>query len=236
MPPMRPPRPRQRPGAGPPRPAPDRGAAPSRAPARPVAANRSSAFLAAGLVALFILSFGAILFVMYRLFIADSSTASVPETAPAANLVLPPGARVFTSLSEFERGGSLPAGQPFALRISEAELNARIEAEMRKQSNLPIRNVTSTILDDKVRFNGLVRAAGVELNTTVDVRFKAEAGRLAYDILAINFGPVPVPGIARQAITDTIDRQIGQQKLTEPYILDSIQLRPGEVAVVGRPR
>src|SRR5581483_6649527 len=96
--------------------------------------------------------------------------------------------------------------------------------ELAKQPNLPFRNVTAKVLDDRVDFNGLVKAAGLELGSTVGIRFFAQNGKIGYEITTINFGPVPVPGIARQAVQDNIDQQLSSQKLTDQWVIDDIQM------------
>jgi len=62
----------------------------------------------------------------------------------------------------------------------------------------------------------------------------AAGGRLGRDLLSIDLGPVPVPGIARRAISDTIDRELEKAHPTEGFALEAVQAREGAVTLVGR--
>jgi len=59
-------------------------------------------------------------------------------------------------------------------------------------------------------------------------------GRLGYELPSIDLGPVPVSLVARQAISDTIDRELNRARLTEGFALEAIQAREGAVTLVGR--
>ncbi|HEY3110297.1 MAG TPA: hypothetical protein VGL23_16170 [Chloroflexota bacterium] len=203
-----------------------------RAASAGVAAARASRrkALAFGLTGLLFVSLSAILFVLYSIIAGDAEPA---ETRRAHPFAIPPGAVQFRSLADFEKAPLRP-GVPFALTIAEAELNQRIAARVAKQPDLPFHDVTARLLDEEAEFSGGVRAAGLELTPTVTMTFLAENGALRYEISAISFGPVPVPGVARQAISDTVARQLDQQKLTDKYIIDDLQIRPGFVTIVGR--
>jgi hypothetical protein len=186
--------------------------------------------LAFGLVGLLFASLGAILFVLYSIIAGDGGPAETRRTRPFA---IPSGALQFGSLADFEKALLRP-GVPFALTISEAELNQRIGALVARQPDLPFHDVSARLLDEEAEFSGGVRAAGLELTPTVTMTFYAENGALRYDISAISFGPVPVPGVARQAISDTVSRQLEQQKLTDKYIIEDMQIRAGFLTIVGR--
>jgi hypothetical protein len=186
--------------------------------------------MAAGLVGLLVTSMGAILFVLYQTILADAGPAASARARP---FVIPPGTTTFGSLADFEKA-TLRPGMPFALTISEPELNQRISAAIAKQPDLPFHDVNGRLLDEQAEFTGGVRAAGLDLTPTVTMAFVAEGGALRYDITAISFGPIPVPGIARQAISDTVQRQLEQQRLTEKYTIDDLQIRPGFVTILGK--
>jgi hypothetical protein len=62
----------------------------------------------------------------------------------------------------------------------------------------------------------------------------AVPGRLGYELPSIDLGPVPVSLVARQAISDTIDRELNKARLTEGFALEAIQAREGAVTLVGR--
>jgi hypothetical protein len=184
--------------------------------------------MAFGMVGLLFVSLSAILFVLYSIIAGEEAPA-----APARALTIPPDAVRFGSLADFEKAQLRP-GVPFALAIAEPELNQRIAAEIKRQPDLPFHDVGARLLDEQAEFTGGVRAAGLDLTPTVTMTFAAENGALRFEIAAISFGPIPVPGIARQAISDTVSRQLEQQKLTEKYFIDDLQIRPGFVTVVGR--
>jgi hypothetical protein len=186
--------------------------------------------MAAGLVGLLAVSMSAILFVMYQLIAGDSAPATARVRKPFA---IPANAVQYGSLADFERAVLRP-GMVFALTIPEAEMNQRLGAALAKQPDAPFHDVTGRLLDEHADFTGGVRAAGLDLTPTVTIEFAADAGQLRYDITGISFGPIPVPSIARQAISDTVQRQLEQQKLTEKYFIDDIQVRPGFVTIVGR--
>jgi hypothetical protein len=171
---------------------------------------------------------------MYLLYQLFAAAPAAPAT-PRASIAIPANARRFGSLADFEKAKLTP-GIPFVITLTEAEINQRITAELAKQPNLPFHNVTAKVLDDDVDFTGLARAAGVELSSNVSIRFFAQNGRIGYDITSISFGPVPVPGIARQAIADNVDQQLSTQKFTEQWTLDDVQARVGVVTIVGHPR
>jgi hypothetical protein len=202
---------------------------PRRRPAR--TASRGQRRLGVALLGLLVASFAALLFVLYQLFAGAGPAPATARAGPA----LPANARRFNTLAEFEKA-RLSSGTPFAITLSEAELNQRLSAELAKQPNLPFRNVTARVLDDHVDFNGLAKAAGVELSSTVAIRFFAQSGKIGYEITSINFGPVPVPGIARQAIQDNVEQQLSSQKLTDQWVIDDIQTRVGAVTIVGHPK
>lgn len=190
----------------------------------------SSAGLATALLIVFLGSCGAILFVLYQLLLA---VAEQPvETQSVAQIAA--DARRIDSLAAFEGIGRLPAGQRFALTISEAEINQRIAAELAKHASSPFRDVTAKVLGGRVDFSGKLRAVGLDLNATVGMRFAAQSGRVGYEILSISFGPVPVPGVATQAVSDAIDRQLSEQSFTEQWFIEAIHSQPGAVTVVGR--
>jgi hypothetical protein len=186
--------------------------------------------MALGLLGLLFSSLGAILFVLYSIIAGD---AEPPASARARTFSIPAGALQFGSLADFEKAQLRP-GLPFALTIAEPELNQRLAAAIAKQPDLPFHDVTARLLDERAEFDGGVRAAGLDLNPTVTMTFWAEGGALRHEITAISFGPIPVPGVARQAISDTVSRQLEQQRLTERYSIDDLQLRPGFVTIVGR--
>jgi hypothetical protein len=217
-------RPRTPPAAA--RPAPR----PRRVVSRAEQRQRRIALALAGLLAA---SLVAILFILYQVFLATSSPPTLPLPREPS---IPSNARRFASLSEFERSRLVP-GIPFAVTITEPELNARLQTELAKQGDaLPFRDVRATVLDDRIDFNGQVRAAGAELPSTVSIRFFARGGGLGYELQSISFGPIPVPGIARQAVTDAIDRQLASQKLSDQWLLDDVQARVGAVTLVGHPK
>ena len=202
---------------------------PARRPAR--TATRGQRRLGVALLGLLAASFAALLFVLYELFAGAGPAPPTTRAAPA----IPANARRFNTLAELEKTKLAP-GTPFAITLSEAELNQRLSAELAKQPNLPFRNVTARVLVDHVDFSGLAKAAGVEVSSTVAIRFFAQSGKIGYEITSINFGPVPVPGIARQAIQDNVDQQLSSQKLTDQWVVDDIQTHVGAVTIVGHPR
>ena len=212
-----------------------------RAPARPVAqatrlggrrsassATRGQRRIGVAMLGLLAASFAALLFVLYQIFVGGGSS---PAAATRAAPTIPANARRFNSLADFEKGGK-PSG-PFAITLTETEINQRMNAELAKQPNLPFRNVVGKVLDDRVDFTGLVKAAGVEMSSTVSMRFFPQNGKLGYEITSINFGPVPVPGIAKQAIQDNVDQQLGTQKFLDQWALDDVQTRTGAMTLVG---
>ena len=240
MPPLRsrPPGPRRggRPPAQAPRPA-------ARAPAprpvggqRPHVATASAAAdgqrkaMAAGMVGLLFLSLGAILFVMYQVFLGGGADPPVARTRPFA---IPAGALQFTSLADFERA-QLRSGQLFAVTIPEAELNTRIAEAIVKQPDLPFRDVKATLLEERADFNGTVQAAGLSLSPTIGMTFRAENGLIRHSIESIYVGPLPVPGFASSAVSDTVARQLEQQKMTEKFTVEDVQIRTGLVMFYGR--
>lgn len=193
-------------------------------------ANRKA--MAAGLVGLLFISLGAILFVMFQLIMGDPQ---VPVPVARKPFVIPASALQFGTLADFERA-NLRSGQLFAISISEPELNARLADIITKQPDLPFRGVTAKVLTDSADFNGSVRAAGLELSPTINMSFRAEGGRLRHSIDSIHFGPIPVPGFARSAVSDTVDRQLDGQQVSDKYTIEDIQLNPGVVNLVGRMR
>ena len=153
---------------------------------------------------------------------------------PLAKLVIPSGAREFNSLMDFEKAGRLPAGQLFALTLSEAELNGRLNDAVNQQPELPFKEPKLRILDDKVEIDTRAKVASVSLNPTVEMTFFPQNGRLGYEITRISFGPLPVPGAARSAIADAIERSLSGSKLTEAWNLQNVQMRTGSVIILAR--
>jgi hypothetical protein len=191
--------------------------------------------LALGMLGLFLLSLAAILFVLYQLVLAEGvASATAALRARPTPIPTPLNAQRFNSLAEFDRAQHSPPGAPFVIVISEAELNGRIASSLQKQPNLPFRDVAATIHDDRVDFTGSVRAAGLGIASAVGLKPRAVSSRLGYELLSIDFGPVPVPDVARQAISDTIDRELEKARLTEGFALDAVQAREGAVTLVGR--
>lgn len=178
-----------------------------------------------------LLSLGAIIFVLYEIFLSDRTPAAA-EARPALNI--PANARRFNSWADLDRAGRLTT--PFALMLTEAEINARLQTELAKQPNLPFRDVRAKVVDDAIDFNGQANVSGVSIGTTVTIHFLARNGTLGYEIRSINFGPVPVPGIARQTLQDQIDKQLAGQNMTAAWALDDVDQRPGLVTIVGHPK
>lgn len=221
---------------------------PIRAPARPgapaarrpvrrvvvtadMASRRRTAYV---MLAGFVASFVVLLYVLWQLILGTAANRGTAPTAPPTPIAIPPNAARFNSLAEFERAPKGPPGSPFVITITEAELNARVSEGVAKQPELPFRNVTARILDERVEFRGQVRAAGLELPATVGLRPSAANSRLAYELTAIDLGPVGVPGVARGAISDTIDRELEKVKFFEGFALDAVQARQGTATLVGR--
>jgi hypothetical protein len=198
--------------------------------------------LAIAMAAAFGVGVVVLLFLLFQLLLGGSESGSVELTAPtqgrapAPGITIPPNARTFNSLAELERGGRPPAGQPFALLLSENELNDRLRTELAKRPESIFRNMTAKVVDDRVEFTGTVRAAGMELNTTFGVKLAAVNGRLTHEIASVNFGPIPVPAVARQAIGDAIDREIQSQKLFDSMQFDQLAIRNGQIQMVARTR
>jgi hypothetical protein len=184
----------------------------------------------------FLLSFGLLLFVLYQLILGGggAGVAGGARLAGPTPIAVPANARRFGSLAELDRAGPGPAGSAFALTITEAELNARIDAALRQQPELPFRRVTAAIGDDRIDFEGTVRTSGLDVASAVGLRPFALGGRIGYEIRSIDVGPVPLPGFAGQAISDTIDRELERARLTEAFALEAIQARRGAVTLVGR--
>lgn len=189
--------------------------------------------MAFALAGLLVLSLGAILAVLYQLVLGGGGTAANPTTLAGPNI--PANARRLGSLAELERSG-VP-NVPFVVTVTEAELNQRIQSELTRQgSQLPFRDVRAKVLDDRIDFSGQTTAVGVDVPATVGMRFFARGGGIGYEVQSISFGPLPVPGPARQALTDQIDRQLAGQSLSDQWVLDEIHARVGIVTLVGRPR
>jgi hypothetical protein len=215
--------------------------APARAARRPVRrpvpvnapGRRRTAYVMLGA---FVVSFAVLLYVLWQLILGGGGARSVAEapTVPPTPLAIPPNAARFNSLAEMDRAPKGPPGGPFVLTITEAELNARVSEAVAKQPDLPFRNVSARVRDDRVDFSGQVRAAGLEIPSSVGLRPTAVNTRLGYELLAIDLGPVPVPGVARSAISDTIDRELDRARLTDAFVLEAIQARQGAVTLVGR--
>lgn len=220
-------------------------ARPSRAPARPgrsidpsatgtgvetrvIAIDASRKWIAAGLVGLLGVSLSAIAFVLYQLIASDAAS-----TGRAKPFVIPANAILFNSLSDFEKG-LLKSGDVFALTIAEAEVNTRLTTAIAGKADLPFRDVLGKLVVEQADFTGSVRVAGLDLRPTVSIIFYAQGGLLRYEISGINFGPVPVPSAARQTISDSIQKQLDTQKLTEKFFIDDVQIRPGFVTLIGR--
>jgi len=196
-------------------------------------ATRSQRRIGLAMVGLLAASFAALMYVLYQLFAGGGGPAATAAPRPPINI--PANARRFNSLADFEKAKLTP-GIPFAITLTEAEVNQRIAAELAKQPDLPFHDVHAALLDDDVDFTGQARAAGVDLGATVSIRFFAQNGRIGYNITSINFGPVPVPGIARQAIADNVDQQLSTQKFTDQWVLDDMQTRVGTITLVGHPK
>jgi hypothetical protein len=198
-----------------------------------MASRRRTAYLMLGG---FVVSFGVLLYVLWQLILGAGAGRGIADapTAPPTPIPIPPNAVRFGSLGDFERAPKGAPGSPFVITISEAELNARVSEAVAKQPDLPFRDVTVKVRDDRVDFDGRVRAAGLEIPSTVGLKPTAVSTRLGYELTAIELGPVPVPGIARSAISDTIDRELDKARLTDGFALDAIQARQGVVTLVGR--
>ncbi len=197
-------------------------------------------YLALGMVAILVFSFAAILFIMYQLILGGGGTSTdipgAPTKLPITKLQIPPGAREFTSLADFEKAGRLPAGQLFALTLTEAELNGRLADVVKQQADLPFREPRLRVLDDKVQIDTKAKVASVELSPTVEMTFFPQNGRLGYEITRISFGPLPVPAVARSAVSDAIERSLSGSKLTEAWNLQEVQMRVGTVIILARMR
>jgi hypothetical protein len=203
-----------------------------RAHAPNVPGRRRTAYFMLGA---FVVSFAVLLYVLWQLIVGGSGArgADAP-TVPPTPLAIPPNAARFGSLAELDRAPKGAPGGPFVLTITEAELNARVSEAVAKQPDLPFRNVGARVRDDRVDFTGQVRAAGLEIPSTVGLKPTAVNTRLGYELVAIDLGPVPVPGIARSAISDTINRELDNARLTDAFLLDAIQARQGVITLVGR--
>ena len=179
-----------------------------------------------------LLSLAAIIFVLYEVFLADRGSGAVTAARPPVNI--PANARRFSSLDDLFRAGRLTT--PFALMLTEPELNARVQTELAKQPNLPFRDLHAKIVDGRIDFDGQANVGGLTVATTVGIRFFADNGALGYEIQSINFGPVPVPAVARQTLTEQIDKQLAGQNMTAAWALDQVDQRPGVVTIVGHPK
>ena len=203
-----------------------------RAPAAEMGDRRRTAYM---MLFGFVISFVVLMYALWQRIMGSGAgrTSDAPDVPPTP-IAIPPNAARFNSLAEFERAPKGPPGGPFVIVVSEAELNARVSDAVTKQPDLPFRNVTARVRNDRIDFSGGVRAVGLEIPSTVGLKPTAANTRLGYELLGIDFGPVPVPGVARGAISDTINRELDNARLTEGFALDAIQARQGTVTLVGR--
>ncbi|TAK22071.1 MAG: hypothetical protein EPO26_12360 [Chloroflexota bacterium] len=188
-------------------------------------------------IGLSVLFFGGLAIIFYALWQMIAGDRTPPSTRPAEQLAIPAGAVQFSSIDEFAASAKSKPGSPFVLVIREADLAAKVKAELSKRSDLPFKDVTIKVEDNAIVLaGGMTVAAGISAPATVRIRPTAAAGRLTYDIPSIDLGPLPVPGVAKDMIADNIDRQLTAARIGDLMFVDGVQTRAGAITLVGRLR
>lgn len=139
-------------------------------------------------------------------------------------------------LQELER--VIAAGQPggFTIRMSQAEIDAELAAQLRRAGDrVPISGAALRPGPDVLSASGVLTVGPAALPASIALSVQAAGCRPAADIRSLTLGGGETPGwlreraeaLVRSALDDILARELG-------FCLEAVSLREGEITIVGQ--
>lgn len=127
---------------------------------------------------------------------------------------------------------SSPTGQPFILRLSDAELTSLLTTELAKYSEAPVQNPVVWFTKGKIYGTGrLVNVLPIEADFSLIASAEVQDGKLVVTIDQISAGAIPIPRSVLNMLTQTINETVDELQL-EVTVTD-LEILEGEAIITG---
>ncbi len=150
------------------------------------------------------------------------------DTTPATSAVPP----LDQQLQEIQRRVRSGQVQPVWLVASPAELQARMESDLREQG---VSGVRVFMGEGTLVAQGVVPYNGMQLHATVRLRPEVTDGRLALPIVDASIGSLQMPAALRERLQGELDRGLaGQPLLKQGVRVDGVTVTPAGMTLTGQ--
>jgi hypothetical protein len=195
-------------------------------------------------------SIGIILFMIGSLWLASlacrlgaPSAASTPTLEAAIPATATPALQALAPIQT--NAPEPPAAQPtsnagkISITIDDAQLNTLVANELNKQSNPELANPSIHLQNGQILVSGEVNRSGLKANfsgtLTVDV---TPDGRLHYDVVSANLGPLPLPQAMRDQVAAQLNDALGTPTTQDgqQIFVEDVKIGDGVMTITGHIR
>jgi hypothetical protein len=162
-----------------------------------------------------------------------SAAAPVPAGAPPPPTAAALEARLASAEAVIRQNAAAGRHVPVMFTVSDAELTARInQALSRGEVQIPVSDVKVTTVPGVVNMSGQATKLGpITVPFTMTAAPRVNSGKAQLQVTALDFGPVPVPGLLAAQLTGLVasDNVLGDV----PLAVSSFRAEPGRLVLEG---
>ncbi len=127
---------------------------------------------------------------------------------------------------------SSPTGQPFILRLSDAELTSLLTTELAKTPDAPVKNPLVWFTKGKLYGTGtLINVLPIEANFSLVASVEVQDDKLIVKIDQFSAGAIPIPRSVLNMLSQTINQTVDELQL-EVTVTD-LEILEGEAIITG---
>lgn len=134
--------------------------------------------------------------------------------------------------SRIQQNLSGQPGQPFILRMTDAELTSLLDAKLAQNGEPPVQDLLVWFTKGKLYSTGqLTNVVPVSVSLYMVASPRIQSGKVVVDVEKLSVGSVPVPGFVLDAITRSLNETISEAQLD--IDITAMEILEGEAILRG---
>ena len=173
-------------------------------------------------------------FTLWRLSIPPQQLASTTATSPAQRAKQEAAVQQLRDqIEEIHQAAKTQSRTPFTLQITETQLNGLLAKGVEKGSKFDVENLAVLLQPNLLTLQGTAKYHGAPVSLTLTGDFALENSQIQFNANSLWLGPFSAPSKWRTKASSFMTEQINKVVSKDTSRLDSVEIKSGEIVIMG---